>query len=80
MCVARDYELKDNALIVKTSRLKKWFHDRGYPENTIDNQLKRVKNVGREELLKPKESGNKIIGIPFNVTYHRHLTYLGKLI
>ena len=23
--------------------LKKWFDDRGYPENTIDNQLKRVK-------------------------------------
>ena len=60
--------------------LKKWFHDRGYPENIIDNQLKRVKGESREELLRPKEKGNKNIVIPFIVTYHPHLKYLGKLI
>ena len=35
--------------------LKKWFHDRDYPENIIDNQLKRVKYESKEELLRPKE-------------------------
>ena len=50
------------------------------PQNIIDNQLKRVKNVSREELLRSKERGNKNIGIPFIVTYHPHLKYLGKLI
>ena len=34
--------------------LEKWFHDKGYPENSIDNQLKRVKNVSREDFLRPK--------------------------
>ena len=47
---------------------------------SIDNQLKHVKNVNREELLRPKERGNKNIGIPFIVTYHPHLKHLGKLI
>ena len=30
--------------------------------------------------MKPKERGNKNIGIPFVVTYHPHLKHLGKLI
>ena len=46
----------------------------------IDNQLKRVKNENRKELLRPKERGNKSIGIPFIVKYHPHLKNLGKLI
>ena len=52
----------------------------GYPENIIDNQLKRVKNVSRDDLLRPNERGNKNIGIPFIVTYHPHLKQLFKLI
>ena len=58
--------------------LKKWFHDRGYPENIIDNQLKRVKYENREELLRPKERGNKNIGIPFIVTYHPQIKHLSN--
>ena len=60
--------------------LKNWFHSRGYPENIIDNQLKHLKKVSREDLLRPKERGNKNIGIPFIVTYDPHLKHLGKLI
>ena len=59
--------------------LKKLFHDRGYPEN-IDNRLKRVKIQSREELLRPKERGNKSNDIPFIVTYHPHLKHMSKLI
>ena len=60
--------------------LKKWFHDRGYPENVIDNQLKRVKHESREEHLRPEGGGNKNTVIPLIVTYHPHLKHLGKLI
>ena len=42
--------------------------------------MKRVKNESKEELLRPKERGNKNIGIPFIVTYHPDLKNLGKLI
>ena len=59
--------------------LKKWFHDRGYLENIIDNQLKRAKNQSREELLRPKERENKNIVISFIVTYHPHLKHLGNI-
>ena len=48
----------------KFSVYKKWLHGRGYPEHIIDNQLKHVKNVSREELLRPK-----VIGVPFIVTF-----------
>ena len=59
--------------------LKKWFLDRCYPKN-INNQLKRVKNVIKEEFLRCKDSGKKNIGIPFIVIYHPHPKHLGKLI
>ena len=51
-----------------------------YSENTIVNQFNRVKDKSREELLSPKERGNKTIGIPFIVAYHPHLKYLAILI
>ena len=60
--------------------LKKWFHDKGYHENFIENQLKHVKTKNRVELSRPKEIGSKIVGIPFIVTHRPHLKHLGKLI
>ena len=60
--------------------LLKWFNDRGCTENIIDNQLKRVKNKSREELLRSKERGSKTIGILFVVIYQPHLKHLGNLI
>ena len=56
------------------SDLKKWFHDIGFPENIVDNKLKCIKIKSREELVRPKERGNKTIAIPFIITYHPHLT------
>ena len=38
------------------------------------------KNISREELLTPRETGNKNIGIPFIVKDHPHLKHLDKLI
>ena len=69
LCVAKGYVLKRLC-----SDLKKWFHDRGFPENIVDNKLKCIKIKSREELVRPKERGNKTIAIPFIITYHPHLT------
>ena len=42
--------------------------------------LHRVKGKSREELLRSKGMGNKIVGVPFVVTYHQHLKNISKII
>ena len=44
------------------SSLKGWFCERGYPEDIVDEQLQRVKDISK-----------RAVGIPFVVTYHPHL-------
>ena len=53
--------------------LENWFCDRGYPGSSIDEQLQRVKEKSREELLTPKGMDKKSVEVPFVVTYHPHL-------
>ena len=46
-------------------KLKNWFCERGYPGYIIDEQLQRVKEKSRKELLRPKGMNKESVWIPF---------------
>ena len=56
------------------TQMNSWFVKRGYPENLIENEMRKVKF--REGGMK-KAKGLKII--PFNVTYLPQLKNLGRI-
>ena len=60
--------------------LKKWFCDRGYPGGLVDEQLQRVKEKSRAELLRPKGIDKKSAGVPFVVTSHPQLKKISRII
>ena len=51
-----------------------------YPGGLVDEQLQRVKEKSRKELLKPKIIDKKNVGVPFVVTDHLHLKNISKII
>ena len=46
----------------------------------IKEQLRRVKNRTRDELLCTNSCAGKAVGVPLIVTYHPHLNGLNKII
>ena len=57
------------------TKIISWFLKRGYPENRIDEKMKRVKFSGKRS-KKSKESK----GVPFVITYHLSLNCLSRII
>ena len=55
--------------------MKSWLLKRGYPENMIDDKMKKVTF---SEKSSKKSKGSK--GVPFVVTYHPSLNYLSRII
>ena len=51
--------------------MKIWFQKRGYPENIIENEMKKVKFPSCNKVQRKKSKG-----IPFVVTYHSFLKQL----
>ena len=70
----------DTALADHLKDLQSWFCHRGYPENTVTEQLARVKYWNREDLLRTNCCVSKEIGVPLVVTYHPHFIALNKII
>ena len=59
--------------------LKKWFQDRGYPTNMIENELQKVSEIPRDNLFKEKQRDTKN-AVAFVVDYCPALQSLPKLI
>ena len=57
------------------TKMKSWFLKRGYPENMIDEEMKKVKFSQKGS---KKSKGSK--GVPFVVTYHPSLNCLSRII
>ena len=55
--------------------MKSWFLKRGYPENMIDEEMKKVKS---SEKGSNNSKGSK--GVPFVVIYHPSLNCLSRII
>ena len=55
--------------------MKSWFLKRGYPENMIDEEMKKVKS---SEKSSNNSKGSK--GVPFVVTYHPSLNCLSRIL
>ena len=57
------------------TKMKSWFLERGYPENMIHEEMKRVK-------LSQKGSNNSrgSKGVPFVITYHPYLNCRSRII
>ena len=54
--------------------MKSWFPKKGYPENMIDEEMKKVK-FSEKGSKKSKESK----GLPFAVMYHPSLNCLSRI-
>ena len=57
------------------TKMKSWFLKRGYPENMIDEEMKKVKSSGKGT---NNSKGSK--WVPFVVTYHPSLNCLSRII
>ena len=57
------------------TKMKSWFLKRGYPENMIDEEMKKVKS---SEKSSNNSKGSK--GVPFVVTYHPSLNCLSRIL
>ena len=67
------------SLINYLKDLRSWFCDRGYPERMVKEQLRRVGNRTRDELLCTNSYVGKEVRVPLIVTYHPHLNGLNKI-
>ena len=56
------------------TKMKSWFPKKGYPENVIDEEMKKVK-FSEKGSKKSKESK----GLPFAVMYHPSLNCLSRI-
>ena len=58
--------------------IAKRFKERGYPENSVNEQVGNVKNIKRKQLLltNKKTTQNHI---PVSITYNRYLPYISKI-
>ena len=59
--------------------LRYCFCKRGYPESMVKEQLRRVENRTRDELLCTNSCVSKVVGVPLIVTYHLQLNGLNKI-
>ena len=59
--------------------LRSWFCNRGYPESTVEEQLRRVENRTRGELLRTNNCVGKKVGVRLIVAYYLHLHGLHKI-
>ena len=57
------------------TKMKSWFLKRGYPENMIDEEMKKVKS---SEKSSNNSKGSK--GVPFVVIYHPSLNCLSRIL
>ena len=59
--------------------LRSYFCYRGYPERIVKEQLRRVENRTRDELLYTNSRVGNEVGVPLIVTYHPNLNGLNKI-
>ena len=59
--------------------LRSWLCNRIYPESRVKEQLRRVENRARDELLFTNSCVGKETGASLIVTYHPHLNGLSKI-
>ena len=67
--------------IEDTDNLRKYFQERNYPDNIIDDAIKKVSSISMEEALQPvstKDSKKDVI--PFVCTYNPALPNIGKIV
>ena len=72
---ARRLCLLESDFLKHYTEMKLWFLKRGYPENMINEEMKKV---GFSEKGSKKSRGSK--GVPFVVTYHPSLNCLSRII
>ena len=59
--------------------MKQNFIERGYEENTLNDEIDKVDNIGRKDMLSKKEKNVKD-RIPCLITYNRKLPIMRKII
>ena len=69
---------EETSLTKNLKNLRFWFCSRGYPEIMVEENLRRVENRTRDELLFADSCVGKDFGVPIIVTYHPHLNGLNK--
>ena len=58
-------------------KMKSWFLDRGYPEDLIESEMKKVKFASKNRNTK---RGKSLKAVPFVMTYHPKLKSMNKVI
>ena len=67
--------LTESDYLKHCTKVKSWFLKRGFPENMTDEEMKKVKFLGKGS---KKSKGSK--GVPFVVRYHSSLNCLSCII
>ena len=70
---------EETSLTNNLKNLRFWFCSRGYPEIMVEENLRRVENRTRDELLFADSCVGKDFGVPIIVTYHPHFNGLNKI-
>ena len=74
---------KKSNLFAHVRKLKDWFKERGYPEDMVNKEAKRVlesPSLGRSKTSERSVSGNFGNGVPLVVNYNPILCHLGQVI
>ena len=74
---------KKSDLVANVRKLKDWFKERGYPEDMVNKETKRVlesPSLGRSKTSERSVSGNCGNGVPLVVNYNPILCRLGQVI
>ena len=74
---------KKSDLVANVRKLKDWFKERGYPEDMVNMETKRVlesPSLGRSKTSERSASGNFGNGVPLVVNYNPILCRLGQVI
>ena len=67
-------------LVGHLERLCDWFCERGYPKDLVDKQVARVKIRMGHRNNNGNNGSEKMLGVPFVVTYHPCLANLGHIL
>ena len=70
---------EETSLTNNLKNLRFWFCSRGYPEIMVEENLRRVENRTRDELLFADSCVGKDFGVPIIVTFHPHFNGLNKI-
>ena len=70
---------EETSLINNLKNLRSWFCNRAYPEIMAEENLRRIENMTRDELLFADSCVGKDFGVPIIVTYHPHLNGLNRI-